>query len=357
MRRLVLRLHLIVAAVAGVFLLILGATGGVMAFETELGHALHPARWHVTPRAAVLPLATLGETAARAVPGAMPNGYQLSTSPGLSYQVSMGGRVVYINQYTGDVLDVVPNGPDLLSRVHQLHLRLLWSSPSDRGKSVMTWAGVAIVFLALSGLYLWWPVKRWRVRGGGSAARTWLDLHQVAGIVSFVFLLAAGATGVAIGFESITVPLAYRMTGTAPRLMYGRPPAFHSSADGRSMITPDAAIEAARAALPGAAPISVNVPGPTGVYAISLRYPEDLTPGGRSRVMIDPYSGAVLAAEGSRNAPAGTRLVTLNRAIHTGDVLGAPSKIVMSLASLAVVLQAMSGLVMWWTRRGRSTRA
>jgi uncharacterized iron-regulated membrane protein len=91
----------------------------------------------------------------------------------------------------------------------------------------------------------------------------------------------------------------------------------------------------------------VNLPGPKEAYRISARYPEDLTPGGRSRVVIDQYSGKVLWAEGSRTAPAGARLVIANRAIHTGDLLGIPGKTLMSLASLAVVIQAWSGLVMW----------
>jgi uncharacterized iron-regulated membrane protein len=68
-------------------------------------------------------------------------------------------------------------------------------------------------------------------------------------------------------------------------------------------------------------------------------------------VIVDPYTGAVLAAEGSRSAPAGTRLVTLNRAIHTGDVFGLPSKTIVSLMSLAVVAQLVSGFVIWLTRR------
>ena len=112
-------------------------------------------------------------------------------------------------------------------------------------------------------------------------------------------------------------------------------------------IGPDRAVAIARATLPGAVPISVNLPPPTGVYAISARYPEDLTPGGRSRIFIDQYSGAVLLAEGSRTAPAGSRAITLNRAIHTGDVFGTPSKIVMSLGSFMVILQLITGVVMW----------
>jgi len=351
MRRVIQRLHLIVASIAGVFLVVLGITGAIMAFEPELDHLLHWRLWHVTPAGLPLSLAQLGATAARAVPGAHISGYILSSSPDLSWQVLLGGRVAYINQYTGDVLGVVPNGPDFLSRVHQLHLRLLWQSPSDAGKTVMSWSGLALVGLVISGFYLWWPQKRVRVRRGGSGARAWLDVHHATGALSLAFLLLLAVTGVCIGFDRQLVPLAYQLTGTAPQLVYGQTPPRRSTPTGDPMITPDDALAAARAALPGAAPISINVPGPTGVYSISARYPEDRTPGGRSRIVIDPDTGRVLAAEGSRTAPLGTRLVTLNRAIHTGDVFGLASKTVMSLASLAVVGQAVSGLIIWWARR------
>ena len=59
---------------------------------------------------------------------------------------------------------------------------------------------------------------------------------------------------------------------------------------------------------------------------------------------------------GSRTAPAGSRLVIANRAIHTGDIFGIPSKTVMSLASLMLALQVVSGVAMWW-KRERKKRA
>jgi uncharacterized iron-regulated membrane protein len=43
--------------------------------------------------------------------------------------------------------------------------------------------------------------------------------------------------------------------------------------------------------------------------------------------------------------------VIANRAIHTGDIFGIPSKIEMSLASLMAVMQLVSGVGMWWKRR------
>lgn len=74
-----------------------------------------------------------------------------------------------------------------------------------------------------------------------------------------------------------------------------------------------------------------------------------------SLVIVDPFSGSVLFAESSRTAPAGTRLHSLNRAMHTGDVLGLPSKIVMSLASLTAPILFLSDVAMWWKGKPSKT--
>jgi uncharacterized iron-regulated membrane protein len=353
MRKLVLQLHLIVALVAGLFLAVFGITGSIMAFEPELDRLLHARVAYVTPRGAPKPLAALGAAASAASPGERVTGYLMSVSPNVSWQVLFRGRGVFVDQYTAAVLGTRDPGPDLLARIHQLHLRLLIQNRADTGKAIMTWAGAALLVLLLSGLYLWWPLKRVAIQRG---RRFWFDLHNAAGIVSFAFLLAIAVTGIVIGFDDRIVPLIYAATRSAPVAMYARIPPFTVTPHG-SPIGPDRAIAIARDALPGTTPISVNVPAPAGVYAVSARFPEDLTPGGRSRVYIDQYSGAVLIAEGSRTAPAGSRVITLNRAIHTGDLFGMPSKILMSVASLAVVVQLVSGLLLWWRKRASPRRA
>jgi uncharacterized iron-regulated membrane protein len=356
MRKFVLQLHLIVALAAGAFLVVLGLTGAIMAFEPEFDHMTHARVSYVTPSGPTKPLAELGAAASRVMSGQRPTGYALSASPDLSYQVLFRGRAVFVNQYIGEVLGVRAPGPDWLARVHQLHLRLLIQNQSDTGKTIMTWAGVAMLFLAVSGLYLWWPLKRFAIGTQGGSRRVWFDVHNTVGILSFVFLLVAGITGVAIGFDDAMRPSIYKATRSEPLLMYARPPSFTIAPLGEP-IGPDRAVEIAREALPGASPVSVNVPAPTGVYAISARFPEDLTPGGRSRIYIEQYTGAVLIAEGSRTAPAGSKLITLNRAIHTGDVFGIPSKTIMSLASVAVVFQLVTGVMMWLKKRSSAAAA
>jgi len=88
---------------------------------------------------------------------------------------------------------------------------------------------------------------------------------------------------------------------------------------------------------------------------VALRYPEDHTPGGRSRVFIDRYRGTILRATNTRTAEAGTRLMNLQRPLHTGDIFGGASRIVWFLAALILVSQAVTGIMMWWN--GRAARA
>jgi uncharacterized iron-regulated membrane protein len=343
MRRLLLNLHLYAALITGVFVVILGVTGSIMAFEDQIDHLTHPHLFFVTPQARRLSLDELAVAAAQRFPREKATFFGMSPSPALSSYVVFDSGNVYVNPYTGEVLGV-RDGPTWLSYVHQFHLRL---NAGATGKKIVSWVGVVMLFLLLSGLYLWWPLKRTTVKWNAGPKRLWLDVHSAVGIFSLVFLLLLTVTGIVIGFESVSTPLFFGITHSEP--LRGNFRATPRPAVVR--LTPDQAVAAAGAALPGATPISVNVPGATGVYRVALRYPEDLTPGGRSRVFVDPYGGAVLQAESSRTTAAGTRLVNANRAIHTGDIYGLPSKAVMSLASLMAALQAVSGVMLWWKRR------
>jgi uncharacterized iron-regulated membrane protein len=353
MRKLLLNLHLYVALIAGVFIAILGLTGSIMAFETEIDHVLHWKLTYVTAQDRTLSLAELTEKVTSAFPGEPVRGYAIATSPGMSYAIATRKRMVYLNPYTGEILgDQV--GADAISaflgNVHQLHLRLLIRNRADTGRWIESGAGIALIFLSLTGLYLWWPLKRVKIDWKGPRRRTWFDLHNVTGVVSLVFLLILATTGTVIGFEEFTTPLLFQVTGSTPAPRFPRNSAPHA-ADAKPL-TPDQVVEIARNTSPGAAPFAIDVPGPNGVYFVRSRFPEDLTPGGRSQVAVDQYSGKVLFAQSSRTAPAGTRMVIGNRAIHTGDIGGIPGKILVSLASLMVVVQFVSGLVMWRTRPG-----
>ncbi len=347
MRKLLFNLHLWVALAAGIFIVILCVTGAIMAIETEIDHAANPHLFYVAPQQNARPLPELGDAAMRNFPGEHVVAYGLPLTPEFSTQIHLkNGTVVFVNPYTAEVLGT-RRGPNLLSRIHQFHIRLL---AGETGEHILAVANGGLLFLLVSGIYLWWPIKRVAIDWAAPARRFWFDVHNSVGIFSFIILLLLSATGMFMTLQD-EVELAYRLTGTQPAQFNFTP----SPTTGSAPFIPDQAVKIAREALPGATPIFMNVPNAKSVYRVALRFPEDLTPGGRSRVFIDPNSGKVLQVESSRTTVAGTRIINTNRALHTGDIFGLPSKIVFSLACLFAVVQAGSGVLMWWKRKNNSS--
>ncbi|MEO8026647.1 MAG: PepSY domain-containing protein, partial [Bryobacteraceae bacterium] len=124
---------------------------------------------------------------------------------------------------------------------------------------------------------------------------------------------------------------------------------------GATPITPEQAVEIAKKDLAGASPITVTVPnGPKGSYNITMHFPEDHTFRGtglgRSWISIDQYSGKVLVSQNSRTASGPIRTRMINRAIHTGDIFGSLTRLVAMVSSLLVLVQVVSGVIMWLKR-------
>lgn len=345
-RRALLTVHLILALTGGAVITVLGVTGSIMAFEPEIDRLQHRALMNVTPSGPPHSLLEIGDAVRKTYPGERVDGFTVGAAPTDAYVVAVPRTQVYVDPYTLRVLGRRPSGSGWLVSVHQIHLRL----STTWGRQIVRWSGVMLVLLLLSGIYLWWPAKRARLVTGTSPFRTWFDLHNTVGIFSFVFLLLLSMTGVFIGFDDVTVPLAYTLTGSTPSAQGST---RVTPVPGTRQISPDQALEIARRALSGTFPFYVSVVSPTTAYVVRSRFPEDRTPGGRSLVVIDSYTGRVMFAEGSRTAPGGRRVEILNRAVHTGDIFGLPSKIVMSLASLMAPVQLVTGLMLWVRRKRR----
>jgi uncharacterized iron-regulated membrane protein len=272
MRKVILQLHLIVALAAGVFIVLLGVTGSIMAFEPELSRLQHWEIAHVKPHGTPLTLDEIGDAMRKASPKQDIRGYVLSDRPDLSYQVMIERQLVYVDQYSGQVLGRISGGMDFLGFVHQLHLRLaLLDKGREVGETTVRWSALAALFLLISGVYLWWPIKRFGIGGSARTAKFWFDLHNSFGIVSLVFVFLLVVTGLVISFEAQTTPFLYRISHSQP-LRWPRLQATHVL--GQSLITPDQALATARATVPGATPFFITVPHGNQVYQIFLRYPE-----------------------------------------------------------------------------------
>ena len=346
MRRLILGVHLSVALIAGVFVLLLGLTGSVLAFEPELDRLFHPHLSYVKPGGSVLSLDEIGGAVSKQFNGEPIVAYLPSESPELSSEVILPSGIVCVNQYTGEVLGTRTREQSIFVLARDLHVRL---ASGDVGRNIMRWSGVALLVSLASGLYLWWPRKRVGVRGGWRSGGFWFDVHNSVGILSLAPLLVLAATGTVTGFEDQAAALLVKVTAASQ--VSGRQNSRPGAAPEASVITADQAVAIARGQMPGAIPYRVQMPRYGGAYRVSLDYPRDRVAGGHNLVAIDQYSGGVIFSTRSSDLSSAERILATNEAIHTGGVLGMPSRIVVWLTSVILPVQVVSGLLLWLRRK------
>lgn len=346
LRGLVLYIHLSTALVAGLFITILGITGSIIAFEPELDRVTHPHLSYVSAGVKVLTLQEIGDAVSRKFSGEPIVSYLLSESPGLSLEVVLPRGIVCVNQYTGEILGVRTRGQTVLGFARALHVRL---ASGDVGRTIMQWSGPAMLVSLASGLYLWWPGKRFRIRSGWRSKGFWFDLHNSMGVFSFLPLLVVATTGTVIGFEDQAAMLLSRLSHPVQvrRETVPRP----EVPTGAEIITADQAVAIALAQMPGAIAYRVQMPRYGGAYRVNLDDPHDKVAGGRNLITVDPYTGSVILSTRATELSAGERILAANEGIHTGEVLGMPTRILMWLTSVIVPVQVVSGLLLWWRQK------
>ena len=332
--------------IAGAFLVILGITGSIITFEPELDRLLHPHLSRVKPGGPTRSLVQIGEAVSKHYGGEPVVAYLPSSSPDVPTEVILPSGVVSVNQYTGEVLGLRTRGQTVLGFVRALHVRL---ATGDIGRSILRWSAVVMLFSLASGLYLWWPRKRVRIRGPWWSRLFWSDQHNSFGIFSLLPLLLLTATGIVIGFENEVSPLLDKVYGTKP-VHSSQTPARSEPSQGSTELTPDQAIASARAQLPGALPYRLQMPRYGGLDVVSLAYPDNRIAAERNSISLDPRNGRIVAVNQSASLTASERFMAANEAVHTGNIFGMPTRIMAALASIFLPLQVVSGLLIWIRR-------
>jgi uncharacterized iron-regulated membrane protein len=355
MHRAFLIAHRWLALVVAVFLTVIAVTGGLLVLEGPIGRARQP---HVAPVGSRLPLDTLVQRARVTAGGGDVIRMAMSESPDLAWGVVLssmsrrgpgGGISVSVNPYTGAILPQAPV-PDALvgfmRKVHLLHTQLLGGRV---GAAIVVAVTFVALFLVLSGVVVWWRDRRWRVTTTGSWKRINFDLHHSLGIWAAAVLLIITSTGLWVHYA--TVDEWMRKLNSSPTRPVPSQPAAEAEA---LLLSLDSIAAAARAAVPGASITNIQLPpGPKLPAMVQLKYPEDRTPAGRSRVFVDKYRGTVLLAMSTRTAQTGQHLIDIKRSLHTGDIYGVPTQILWSLGAFLLATQAFTGVLMWWNAKRR----
>ncbi len=351
-RKFILNAHLLAGLCAALFLILLGVTGSFMVFENEIDRALNAKLTWVHPGDKRLSLSEMkgkleGTYASYRLAGlAIPARSDMAWDAFLQSQKLRKGIGVAFDPYTGRILGTDADRNNFVNSVHQFHTHLLMR---NTGAAIVTWAAVFLLFLSITGLVLWWPRKVLRVNWRSPAKKLNFDLHQTIGIYFSVFLFLFALTGIVIHWDAAATAVANRLTGSpeAPTFPRQRPPSSMAVA-----LDPDRLLTIAQSTVPGARVTSIELIG--NPIRVAMKYPEDSTPAGRTNLFIDPYSGKSVFLLSSRTGPLGFRIIKLwNREIHTGDILGMPTRILACLLSLALPVMAITGPLIWWNRRAR----
>ncbi|HWA99196.1 MAG TPA: PepSY-associated TM helix domain-containing protein [Pirellulales bacterium] len=346
-RTTILKFHRWLALLATVPLMLLGLSGSVVTFENEIDRALNPKLWLVETSGEPLARQALLDGVQRGFPNDAIAALRLPAGDDRAVEIALrSGMLVYADPYTGDVLGTRRRNEIVAARIHQFHTNLLLGPP---GSWINGMAASVLVLLSLSGLWLWlWP-KTAAIRWRGSGRRFFYDAHSATGLYGAALWIIVGFTGAIMNFEAIAQPALYWLTRTQG---VDPPPLTSADANDGSALAADEIIDAARDALPGAAVTLLSLPKKSDdVFVVYMKFPEDRTPAGRSRVYVDQYSGKVLWVTNTRTVPWGVWLWNQHRAVHTGDLFGWPSRLLICAASLLVAVQTVTGLVVWWQAR------
>ncbi|MEP7042642.1 MAG: PepSY-associated TM helix domain-containing protein [Dokdonella sp.] len=163
--------------------------------------------------------------------------------------------------------------------------------------------------------------------------RVLFRLHWICGLTAGVVLAVTGFTGGLLGFEE---PLLHLLN-----------PQLHIEAAGRTALSPDRWVAAARAAQPDLQARSLAWNGDDTAVAVRMARGKDRG----SDVLIDPYTGQVLGA--SR----GDAFFQTVEQIHRNLAAGPLGKQIVGASTVMLILLTLSGLYLRWPRRARSASA
>lgn len=356
LRTAVFWMHLSVALAAGLVVAVMAATGAMLAFEKEL-----LSRVEGEAPAADADAALARVKAAR--PDTPVTSLVLRREGGLRLGLGRDQAVVVA---AGEVLALPGQGwRRFLGAVNDWH-RALGAQGERRalGRAITGAANAAFLFLAVSGLFLWWPrrwtgrparLSLWFRRGLTGKARDW-NRHNVIGFWSLPVLLVVTASGLVISYRWAS-DLVYRMAGEAPPAP--APAVVPAPSAGARPLPLEALLAVARREVPDWRSITWRAReaghprGNTAPTALIVREAHAWPPFASVQLSLDPFTGAVLRRESHATATTGRRARAWLRFLHTGEALGWPGQLAAGAASLGTLVLAFTGGALAWRRLRR----
>ncbi len=350
-RRLAFKLHRYLGLAAGLVIAIVGLTGSLLVFESEINHFLLQFQFGqiVQQQQQVSILSVIDNVkAAYPDPNLALSYLGLPQEPDAPIQVEMQfpnkpTLEVVVNPYTGKILGDRNSEYAIMSVIYNLHYSLL---AGDIGVAIVGIAALLLLILSITGIMLWpgWRklITGFKIKWNAHIKRTNFDFHKVAGIITAIFLALTAFTGLCWNFYTYAEPVIYAVTFSPIPVEPQSQPIPRKSPIALADI-----LQRADAAIPGAATTYISFPtSPKAVFMVGKRFPEEKEVW-RSRVYLDRYTGEVLRVRNSRSLSVGDEVMDAFNPLHYGTFSGLPTRILYIFVGLAPTFLFVTGFVMW----------
>lgn len=366
-RKVLFWMHLTAGATAGVVIFVMCVTGALLAFERQIIEyadsdirTLGPAESHdpIKPQQIINILR-------EARPDSKPSSMSIANEFGAVWTFNLGrDGIVYVDPYSGQVKEGTKTVRNVMSELRNWHRYVALSGDSrPTGKMITGVANVFFLFLAISGIYIWFPrnlnwkaVKAvtWFKRGLRGKARNF-NWHNTIGFWTSLFLIVFTLTATVMSFQWAS-NLLYTLTGNEvpAQQQAGNAPPAEKPYEFPSDI--NAAWTTASQQAANWRTISLRLPIEKNAAVFTIDEGVYWNIFGRSTLTVDAATGATTKWEPYGEQNSGRQLRSWFRFTHTGESGGTVGQIIGFIA-------CVGGAFLVWTgfslalRRFRNWRA
>lgn len=362
-RKLFNDIHLWLGIASGLVLFVVCLTGTIYTFKQETEELFAPSLYKVTATegSVALPTDELVQKVAHTTGGQIAS-IAISQDAKRSYSVSVKtsekdrrGTAHFVNQYTGEILGVQEGGVSaFFLTVMKLHRWLLIEG--DTGKIIVGISTIIFIFLTLTGMVIWFPIKlkNWKqglkVKTTANWKRINHDLHNTLGFYSFILLLIMGLTGLCWSFgwykDGLSKVMGAEVFGS--RREKPMTSIVPENPEATKVMSISQYMAVADSILPYEGNYRISLPSsPEGAATVTKSKNGFFALAASDRVQIDQYSGLPLKVDKFSDKALNEQIVALIRPLHTGEIMGMFSKILYFLACLFATSLPVTGTIIW----------
>jgi len=374
------RIHLYLGLAAGLVILIACVTGAILVFEKDLQMAFNTDRYYVSNSGSRLSADSLVNQVKIEFAGAKINNVKVYSDPERSAEINITpapkkeaasttvkkqgpperqpGYTIFINPYTGDVLEKYSYRETGFYTVFALH-RWLLGGQNSIGKLIVGVATLIFLFIIVTGIVLWWPKtkkilqKRLTLKWSAGWKRINHDLHIVLGFYSSILLFIFAFTGLAWSFEWFNKGI-YTVTNST---MKPPPPPESVFLAEAKTISFEQALQTAIMNSADAEYYNASAPKDSvATFNVSILKKDAIHESATDMLYLDQYSGEVLSKMDFGDRNLGARVRSTFKPVHTGSIWGMPSKIIAFIVCLLGASFPVTGTIMWINRTWKKKR-